>query len=71
MVKKVKHNPDYLKNRTADVIKHGDGPAVPNQQWEINVNITPGGDNTGWGAFLPRSGKDRPQPYTKLNETDH
>lgn len=71
MVKQTKHNPDYLKNRTADVIKHGDGRAVSDEQWQMNVNITPAGDGTGWGAFLPRSGKERPQPYTKINECDH
>ena len=71
MAKHNKHNPDYLKNRTADVVKHGNGRAVPNEQWELNTDITPPGDNTGWGAFLPRSGKDRPQPTTKINECDH
>lgn len=71
MSKKNKHNPDYLKNTTADVMKHGSGPAVPNEQWQMNRNITPAGDDSGWGAFLPRAGKNRPQPYTKLNECDH
>jgi hypothetical protein len=71
MSKKTKHNPDYTKNVTADVIKHGDGRAVPNEEWCKNVDITPAGNNTGWGAFLPRSGKDRPTPHTKLNECDH
>lgn len=71
MSKKIKHNPDYLKNVTADVIKHGNGPAIPQDQWHINVNITPAGDNSAWGAFLPRTGKDRPQPTTKINECDH
>ncbi len=70
-MKKVHHNPDYAKDRTADVIKHGAGPANPSQHWEINGDITPHGDNSGRGAFLPRSGKSRPQPYTKLNECDH
>lgn len=71
MSKKTHHNPDYSKNRTEDVIKHGDGRAVPNDHWQVNVNITPHGNDSGWGAFLPRSGKDRPQPYTKINECDH
>jgi hypothetical protein len=66
-----KHNPDYLKNKTADVIMHGDGPAIPGKQWEFNTDLTPAGDNTGWGAFLPRSGKSRPTPHVKLNECDH
>ncbi len=68
---KTKHNPDYAKNRTADVIKHGSGRAVPNEQWEMNRNLTPDGRANGWGAFLPMAGKDRPQPYTKTNECDH
>jgi hypothetical protein len=71
MPKHTKHNPDYIKNRTADVIKHGDGPTVPNEHWQINMNLTPSGNDSGWGALLPRSGKDRPQPYTKTNECDH
>lgn len=71
MAKKVKHNPDYLKNTTADVIMHGSDAAVPNKHWEMNRNITPAGNDSGWGAFLPRSGKDRPTPHTKLNECDH
>lgn len=71
MSKKTKHNPDYEKNRTADVIKHGSGRAIPNEHWQINTNITPAGLPNGWGAFLPQAGKDRPQPYTKINECDH
>jgi hypothetical protein len=71
MSKKNKHNPDYLKNRTADVIKHGDALANPNSQWEMNRDITPEGESDGWGAFLPRAGRNRPTPYTKLNECDH
>ena len=71
MSKKTHHAPDYAKDRTADVIKHGSGPAVPNTQWEMNRDITPEGDSTGWGAFLPRPGKARPTPHTKLNECDH
>ncbi len=71
MSKKTKHNPDYLKNRTADVIKHGDGKAVPNEHWEVNRDLTPAGNDTAWGAFLPREGKKRPTPHTKTNECDH
>jgi hypothetical protein len=68
---KIKNAPDYVKNTTADVIKHGEGRAVPNEQWEMNRNITPAGESNGWGAFLPRSGKSRPTPHTKTNECDH
>jgi len=71
MTKKVHHNPDYLKNKTADVIKHGSGRAVPNDQWEINRDLTPKGSSDGYGAFLPRPGKERPTTYTKTNECDH
>lgn len=71
MAKKVHHNPDYAKDRTADVIKKGSGRAVPNDQWQKNMDITPQGADNSWGAFLPRSGKDRPTPHTKINECDH
>ncbi len=71
MSKKNQHNPDYLKNKTADVIKHGSAPAVPNESWQINMDLTPKGEDNAWGAFLPRAGKDRPTPHTKTNETDH
>lgn len=70
-MKKTHHAPDYLKNRTADVIRHDSKPANPQEHWQMNYDLTPAGDNTGWGAFLPRSGKDRPQPHVKLNECDH
>lgn len=70
---KTKHNPDYSKNtpHTADYIKHGSGRAVPNEHWQVNLNLTPQGDNTAWGAFLPRSGYERPTPHVKTNECDH
>ena len=66
-----KHNPDYIKNRTADVVKHGDGRAVPNDHWQMNRDLTPEGDNSGYGAFNPRKGKNRPTVYPKTNECDH
>jgi hypothetical protein len=71
MAKKVHHNPDYAKDRTADVIKKGSGRAVPNEQWEVNKDLTPRGADNSWGAFLPREGKLRPTPHTKTNECDH
>jgi len=70
-MKKTHHAPDYLKNKTADVIKHGSGRAVPNEQWEVNMNLTPEGSNTPQGAFLPRSPKNRETLYPKTNECDH
>ena len=71
MANKTKHNPDYTKDRTADVIKHGSGRAVPNEQWEINKDLTPEGNDSPAGAFLPRCGKNRPTTYVKTNECDH
>lgn len=71
MPKHTKHNPDYLKNVTADVIKHGDGNVVPNEHWQVDRDLTPAGADNSWGAFLPRSGKSRPTPHTKTNECDH
>ena len=71
MTKKTKHAPDYLKNRTADVIPHGDGDAVPNAHWEVNRDLTPEGDNGPKGAWEPRCGKNRPTMHVKTNECDH
>jgi hypothetical protein len=71
MNKHNRHNPDYIKNRTADVVKHGDGRAVPNEQWQMNMDLTPKGSNDGYGAFNPRPGKDRSTVYPKTNECDH
>lgn len=67
----VNHNPDYSKNKTADVIKHGSGRAVPNEQWQKNMNLTPSGSPTPKGAFNPMSPKDRPCTHVKTNECDH
>jgi hypothetical protein len=71
MSKKTHHNPDYSKDKTADVIKKGSGRTVPNEQWEKNMDLTPKGKPDAWGAFLPQAGKDRPTPHTKTNECDH
>ena len=71
MGKSIKHNPDYEKNTTADVIKHGSGRAVPNEHWEKNRDLTPKGAPDAWGAFLPQCGYERPTPHTKTNECDH
>lgn len=70
-MKKTHHAPDYAKNRTADVIKHGSTPTMQNKEWQVNRNLTPEGDNSGYGAFNPRQGKNRPTVYTKTNECDH
>jgi hypothetical protein len=71
MGKHTKHNPDYTKDRTADVVKKGSGRAVPNEQWQKNMDLTPAGADNAWGAFLPRTGKSRPTPHRKTNECDH
>jgi hypothetical protein len=71
MAKHTKHNPDYTKDRTADVVKKGSGRAVPNEQWQKNMDLTPAGSDSASGAFLPRTGKSRPTPHTKTNECDH
>jgi hypothetical protein len=69
MVNNTKHNSNSIKNKNA--IKHGDGKADLSKPWQINRDITPEGNNSPWGAFLPREGKNRPTPHTKLNECDH
>jgi hypothetical protein len=69
---KTVHGKDALKRKDADVIKHGKGPAVPNEHWQMQVNATPAGiPNDPAGAFLPMAGKNRPQPHVKINECDH
>lgn len=67
----MKHNPDYAKNKTADVIKHGSHSAIPNNPWEVNRNLTPAGSNNPADVFLPRSPKNRPTAHVKTNECDH
>jgi hypothetical protein len=71
MAMKNKHNPDYMKDKTADVIKHGNGRAIPNEQWQMNRDLTPEGSDTAQGAFLPRCGNKRPTTHVKTNECDH
>jgi len=65
------HNSDYAKNRTADVIPKGFGPVVPQEHYEVNMNLTPAGSNRPDQIFNPRPGKDRPTMYPKTNECDH
>lgn len=71
MPKHTKHNPDYTKNKTADVIDKGSESPIPQEHYETNRDLTPKGESNGWGAFLPRAGKDRPTPHVKTNECDH
>jgi hypothetical protein len=67
----VKHNPDYSKNKTSDLIKKGSGMAIPGRQWEKNMNLTPSGAPTSTGAFNPMSPKNRPCTHVKTNECDY
>jgi len=61
----MKHNPDYAKNKTADVINKKPH-AVPQDHWQINVNLDE--PHNPWG---PCSGKNRPSTHVKVNECDH
>jgi len=71
MSKKTHHNPDYAKDKTADVIKKGNGRAVPDEHWEVNRDLTPEGADDPVGAFLPRTASRRGKNYPKTNECDH
>jgi len=66
-----KHNPDYTKDRTADVVKKGSGRAVPNEHWQKNMNLTPDGEPTAADAFCPMKASKRPCTHVKTNECDH
>ena len=56
----------------ASVPMHGKGQAVPGQHWEKTYDTCPyAKDTTPKAAFVPKRSKDRPQPYNKVNETDH
>lgn len=75
MVKqKTVHGKDALQRKDASVVKHGTGPAVPHDHWQIDVGpsvFATGYGNDPAGAFLARPGKDRAQPHIKINECDH
>ncbi len=71
MQKHTKHNPDYIKNKTADVVKHGYSDVIKSEPWQINMDLTPEGSDTAQGAFLPWAGRKRPTPHKKTNECDH
>ena len=44
----------------------------PSKQWEeINVDLTPKGNNEPWGAFQPRPPSERPCMHAKTNECDY
>lgn len=68
------HAPDYAKNKDASVIPKGSKRAIPNEYWQADVgkSVFPQGmGDDPMGAFLPKPGKDRPQPHVKINECDH
>ena len=73
MTKKTHHAPDYLKNKTADVILHGSENAVPESHWEKDVgsSVFPKYEDNAKGAFLAGNGRIRPQPHEMINECDH
>lgn len=49
-----------------------DRKGIPSKEaWQVNLDLTPAGDNIGNNAFLPRSGKDRPTTHVKVNECDY
>jgi hypothetical protein len=60
----MKHNPDYAKNKTADVKKKPH--AVPQDHWEMDIDLQALLDP--WGAC---SGKNRPSTHIRVNECDH
>lgn len=63
---------DGNTRKDADVTKKGYGPAVPNQQWEKIMNLTPAGNDlneeTCWN---PMPSKMRPRTHKKINECDY
>lgn len=71
MAKKPRHNPDYSKDTSADLIKKGSGNAIPQEHWQVNRQLTPVGDNSSYGVFFPRPAKSRPTMHIKINECDH
>lgn len=54
-------------------VNYHSGIGKPNYwQMDVSKSVFPVGmDDDPMGAFLPRSGKDRPQPHVKINECDH
>lgn len=68
------HGKDALKRKDASVVKHGQGPAVPQEHWFMDVSksvFATGSQNDPKAAFLAKRGQDRVQPHTKINECDH
>lgn len=71
---KIHHNPDYSKNKDADVIPIGNKKAVPDTYWQKDVSksvFAEGNGDDPAGAFLATPGKNRAQPHKKINECDH
>lgn len=65
---KVRH--DFHGN-DASVPAKGSNRAVPEGHWEMMYNPCGYNGPTPAGAFVPKRSKDRPQPYNKINESDH
>lgn len=71
---KIKHHtPDYAKNKTADVIKKGWDPSVPQEHYmkDVGHSVFPRYEDNAKGAFLAGNGRVRPQPHKMINECDH
>lgn len=75
MVKqKTVHGVDSVKRVDASVVKHGDGPAVSCDYWQMDVGpsvFSRGYGDDPAGAFLARPAKDRATPHKKINECDY
>lgn len=72
-MKKKHHAPDYAKDKDADVIKKGWGPAVPDEHWikDVGYTVFPKYEDNPAHAFLAANGRNRPQPHVMINECDH
>ena len=63
-----RHHNDHGKHASVP----GKGPPVPGEAWEMHYDVTQKQEtNTHANAFLPKCAYIRPQPYVKVNETDH
>jgi len=68
------HGVDSIKRKDASVVKRGTAPAVPCDQWQMDVGksvFAQGYGNDPAGAFLARPAKDRATPHKKINECDY
>lgn len=68
-----KHSKEALARKDASVVKHGSGPANPNEHWVMDVgnSVFPRYGDNPTDAFLAANGSKRPQPHIKINDCDH